>query len=105
MNDNFAKSRVMKNATWIVGCKVIQSLLTLCIGMMTARYLGPSNYGLISYAASVVAFFVPIMQLGFSATLVNEIIVHPEKEGVLVGTALSFNIISAIICVIGVNVF
>lgn len=99
------KNRVLKNASWIVGCKIIQSLLTFFIGMLTARYLGPSNYGLISYASSIVAFFSPVMQLGFTATLVQEFITQPEREGELLGTSLVLNIISAIACIIGVGSF
>jgi len=73
--------------------------------MYTARYLGPSNYGLISYASSVVAFVTPIMQLGLSSTLVQEFIADPESEGNLLGTSLVLNIISAIACIVGVVTF
>ena len=66
-----AKNKVVKNAKWIIVCKVVQSLLQLVIGMLCARYLGPSNYGLINYAASIVAFVLPIMQLGLQSTLVQ----------------------------------
>ena len=73
--------------------------------MICARYLGPSNYGLINYAASVVAFVIPIMQLGLSKTLVQELIEYPEKEGEVLGTALIMNIISAMACLVGVYGF
>lgn len=99
------EKRVIKNASWIIGCKVIRSALVFVIGMLTARYLGPSNYGLISYAASVVAFFMPIMQLGLSATLVKEFIATPEREAKLLGTSLVMNILSALACVVGVTAF
>ena len=72
------KNKTVQNAKWIIGCKIVQSLLQLVVGMLSARYLGPSNYGLISYAASVVAFMVPVMQLGMSATLVQEYLNTPE---------------------------
>ena len=89
----------------MIGCKIIQSVLTFLIGMFTARYLGPSNYGVISYAASVMAFFVPVMQLGFSSTLVQEFITAPEKEGKILGTSLGLNVVSALACLIGVTAF
>lgn len=99
------RNKVLKNATWIVGCKIIQSLISFIIGIFTARYLGPSNYGLISYAASLVAFFVPIMQLGLPDILVKEFISHPEDEGKILGTSLVFNIISAFASIIGIFTF
>ena len=98
-------NRVIKNASWIIGCKIAQSVLNLIISMLSARYLGPSNYGLITYAASVVAFILPIMQLGFSKTLVQDLIEHPDKEGHVLGTALTMNLVSAVACMIGVYGF
>ena len=99
------KSRVVKNAGWIVGCKIVQSVIALVIGVITARYLGPSNYGIISYVSSVVAFALPIMQLGLTNTLVKEFIKNPEKEGKILGTSLAINVISSIFCMIGCVTF
>lgn len=99
------KRDILKNAKWIVGCKIIQSLLQLVIGMLTARYLGPSNYGLISYAASVVAFAVPVMQLGLRSTLVQEYVNNPDEEGKILGTGLVMNLVSGLACMLGVVSF
>lgn len=95
------KSSVFKNASWIIACKIIQSLISFAIGILTARYLGPSNYGVLSYAASVVAFAMPIMQLGLNHTLVREFVQKPDREGEILGTALAINIASSVVCMIG----
>jgi len=94
-------NRVLKNASWIIGCKIVQSLINLVIGLITARYLGPSNYGIISYVASVVAFAMPLMQLGLKNTLVKEFVQTPNEDGKILGTALVINIISSIFCMVG----
>ncbi len=94
--------KVLQNASWIIVCKVVQSLLSLVVGMMSARFLGPSNYGLINYAASITAFFVPIMQLGLRSTLVRELIQYPHKEGQTLGTAIVLNLISSVACIAGI---
>lgn len=99
------KNKVLKNAGWIVGCKIVQSLINLVIGMITARYLGPSNYGVISYVSAIVAFALPIMQLGLTNTLVKDFLKTPEQEGKILGTALLFNILSSILCMIGCTAF
>lgn len=103
---NFMKTnKVFVNASWIIGCKVVQSGLALLINMMTARYFGPSNYGLINYAASLVAFVTPLMTLGTSDILVNEIINNPEKEGSVLGTSMVMTFCSSLFCVLGLSVF
>ncbi len=98
-------NKVINNAMWIIVCRVIQSVLTLIISMLTARYLGPSNYGIINYAAAIVAFAIPIMQLGFRNTLVQEFVKKPDQEGTVLGTALGLNVMSSLLCIVGVTAF
>lgn len=99
------QNRVFQNAIWIIGCKIVQALLQLVIGMISARYLGPANYGLLSYAASVTAFALPLMQLGMQSTLVQEYISRPEQEGEILGTSLAMSMLSGLACIIGVVCF
>ena len=96
-----SKKSALKNASWIIVCRIIQSLISLVIGMISARYLGPSNYGVITYVSSVVAFTLPIMQLGLNQTLVKEFVQSPEREGKILGTSLVINILSGIVSMIG----
>lgn len=97
--------KVIKNASWIVACRIVQSVLALIISMLTARYLGPSNYGLISYASSIVAFVVPLMQLGLSNILVQETVQNPQEEGAIFGTSMVMSLCSAVACMVGVVAF
>lgn len=98
-------NRVVNNAAWIIGGKVIKAVLTLLVTMFTARYLGPSDYGLVNYAASVVAFVLPLMKLGFDATLTYELVRAPEEDGKILGTALFLNLSSGLLCMGGVAAF
>ncbi|MBR2867877.1 MAG: flippase [Clostridia bacterium] len=97
--------RIFDNAKWIVICKVVQSLLQLLIGMFSARYLGPENYGLLKYAASVVAFALPVMKLGMDATLVHELVEKPHMESKIIGTSLTMNFASSLACMGAVSAF
>lgn len=99
------EKQVFKNASWIIICKLAQSVLQLLVGMLSARYLGPSNYGLINYASSIVAFALPLMRLGLNATLVYELVESPEREGEIMGTSLAMNLASSILCIFGVAAF
>lgn len=98
-------NRVLTNASWIVGCRIVQALLGLIVTMLLARYWGPSGYGLINYAASIVSFVVPVMQLGLNSTLVQELVSQPDKEGEILGTSLIMSAISGVCCMIGVVSF
>ena len=47
MNLSFLKHKEVKNAGWIIGARVVQMLLSLLVSILSARLLGPSNYGLV----------------------------------------------------------
>lgn len=98
-------NKVAKNASWIIVCRIVQALLGLIINMITARYFGPSNFGLLTYASSLVAFVTPLMQLGFNNTLVQELINDPENEGKYLGTSMALSSFSAFFCIISITVF
>ena len=91
------KNRVCRNAGYLIGGRIIQMLFSVVIGFLTARYLGPANYGLISYAGAYTAFFSSICTLGINSILVKELVDHPEEEGVVIGTALGLRAISSLL--------
>lgn len=97
--------KAVKNASWIILCRVVQSVISLVIGIYTARYLEPSNYGLLDYAKSVIAFVAPFAQLGFPNVLVDEIISKPEREGKTIGTSLIASTVASLFCIGGCIAF
>lgn len=98
-------SKIFKNASWIIICRIFQSILSLLVTMLTARYLGPSNYGVINYAAAIVAFVAPIAQLGLGSIQVQELVDRAEEEGTIIGTTLCMSLASATMCTAGVIAF
>ncbi len=98
-------NRVLKNASWIIAARVVQAVLTLIISMLTARYLGPSDFGVINYAASLAAFAAPIAMLGLNGILIHEEVNHPDEEGAIFGTAMVMGAVSAFFCIIGIAAF
>lgn len=99
------KNKIFRNASWIIGCRILQAIFSLVITMLTARMLGPANYGLINYAASIVAFVVPIMQLGLNNILVMELVNSPDDEGEILGTSIAMSVCSAFLSIAGVISF
>lgn len=97
--------KLVKNATWIIACKLVQAVLNLVVTMISARYLGPAGYGIINYAASLVAFAVPIMQLGLNSIIVMEIVHSPETEGEALGTSMFLCFLSSFLSIAGVVAF
>lgn len=58
------QNKVAQNAGWIVCGSLMNKVLAFFVSVLTARYLGPDNYGLINYAAAYTAFFASVCTLG-----------------------------------------
>lgn len=89
------KNRFVQNTSWMLFAQIYQMLLSLIIGVVSARYLGPSNYGTLNYAASYVSFFSITCQLGLEGIVVKEIVNNRSKEGELLGSSILMRSIAA----------
>ncbi len=82
------KNKTVKNAGWIIGERIIQMIFSFFVGILTARYLGPSNHGLINYAGSFTTFTYSLCTLGIGSVIVKNFVDHPEEQGCTIGTTL-----------------
>lgn len=90
-------NRTIKNMGWLVIGRIIHMLLSFFVGLLTARYLGPNNYGLINYANAYVTFFTAFCTLGINSVIIKNFIDHPQEEGETIGTTLVLRLISSIL--------
>lgn len=96
----FLKNKELKNASWIVSGKIFQMILSLLVGVLTARYLGPGNYGLISYASSYITLFTAICTLGINSVIIKDFVDYPNEQGKSIGTTIVLRAISSILSAI-----
>ena len=105
---NLMKSKVVKNAGWLIAGKLAQMVLSFFVGLITARYLGPSNYGLISYAGAYTTFFSALCTLGINSVLVKEFVDHPDGIGETLGTTIVLRVASSglsVLMIAGISAF
>ena len=98
----FFKNATVKNAGWIIAGKIVQMILSLFVGLLSARYLGPSNYGLINYASAYTAFFTSLCTLGLNSILVKEIVDNPDEQGEIIGSTLLLRFVASLMSVISI---
>lgn len=91
------KNKFLTNTFWILGGQMIKMLISLFISMLTARYLGPSNYGLINYVGSYIAFFTSLVGLGLNGVIIFELGNHRDEEGKILGTSILMRFITGIL--------
>ena len=79
------------------GEQVLRILAGLFVGIYVARYLGPEQFGVYSYAMAFVALFGTIAKLGLDSIVVRDLVNHPEERDVYLGTAFWLKLIGALL--------
>lgn len=90
------RNKEIKNAGWLIGGRIAQMLLSFVVGIITARYLGPANYGLINYGTAFLSFFTALCTLGINSVIIKDFVDHPDEQGLAIGSALMLRLISSI---------
>jgi len=88
--------RYFKNTSWLFLEKIIRMIVGLFVGIWIARYLGPEQFGLFSYAQSIVGIFAVVATFGLDNLIVREIVKDKNKVYELIGTAFILKIIGSI---------
>jgi PST family polysaccharide transporter len=83
---------VASNAGWLIADKVIQIFINLFVGVWVARYLGPEQRGIMTYATALVSLFVPVSALGLGGILIREIVREPDAKEELMGTVFALQV-------------
>lgn len=97
LKDKFINSKEIKNASWIIAGRVIQMVLSFFVSVLTARYLGPGNYGVINYAAAYIAFFTSLCTLGINSVIIKDFVDHQDEQGEAIGTSLLLRGVSSLL--------
>lgn len=90
--------QVVNNTAWLFADKILRMGLSLVVGVWVTRYLGPTQFGIFSYAITFVSMFSAIANLGgLSSLIVRDIARNPACKEESLGTAFALQIIGSLI--------
>ncbi len=89
--------RYIANTGWFLMARVLSLIFAFCTTIYVIRYLGPENYGTLSYAVSFVSLFGFIASLGIDQIVYRELVKRPEDEGQIMGSALALKLFGGLI--------
>lgn len=101
MKENMGR-KLVSNSFWMMSSKIYSMIVSLVVGSISARYLGPANYGLLNYGTAIISFFTTVSALGLSFTMVVEMVKKPDKLGSYLGTALVMRLAASLISLFGI---
>ena len=87
--------RYFKNTSWLFVEKILRMILGIFISIWIARYLGPEQFGLFSYAQSFAGLFSVVATLGLNGIVVRELVKNKEKEQDILATSFYLKLIGA----------
>ncbi len=92
------------NTVWLLAENGLRLVAGLFVGVWVVRYLGPEDFGILSYANSFVIVFAALGSLGVDNILVRELIVQKNNRDYLIGSAFAIKLIGSIVLVLVVSV-
>lgn len=94
------RGKLVRNFSWEICGSITRLLISLAVSVLTARYLGPGNYGLLNYVTSFAGFFSSFCNLGINAILVKELLDRKEDQGTVLGSTLTLRTVSTLLCMV-----
>jgi O-antigen/teichoic acid export membrane protein len=87
--------RYFTNTSWLFAEQILRLVAGLFVGIWVARYLGPEQFGIFSYALAFASLFSGMAKLGLDGILVRELVNHPEQRDAYLGTAFWLRMIGS----------
>ena len=84
---------VVSNTGWQFADNILRMGVGLVVGVWVARYLGPEQFGVFSYALAFVALFAAFSGLGLEDIVVRDIVRDPACKEETLGTAFVLKLV------------
>ncbi len=75
---------------------IVSVFIGFTVSIYVIRYLGPSDFGLLSYALSIISILYPVATLGLDAILFRNIIKDKENEKTLIKTGYITRLVAGV---------
>lgn len=91
--------RYATNTSWLMAENMLRLVAGLFVGIYVARYLGPEQFGIYSYALAFVAMFSAIAKLGLDSIAVRDLVKDEDKQLLILGTTFWLKLIGALLAI------
>jgi O-antigen/teichoic acid export membrane protein len=79
--------RILHNIAWLFSDKLLRMSVGLFVGVWVARYLGPEDFGLLSFASAFVSVFGTLSTLGLQGIVVRDLVNDPKGSFETLGSS------------------
>jgi polysaccharide transporter, PST family len=79
--------RILTNIGWLFGDRILRLGVGLIVTVFLTRYLGPEDFGALSYTIAFPALLLPLAYAGLDNVVVRDLVHEPTRSQETVGTA------------------
>lgn len=90
------RKRIISNICWMCTDSVVKSAIGMVISVWLARYLGPDQFGLLSYVVAIAFLFSAVATFGMNSIVVRDVIRYPSHHESILGTAVVVQIMGGL---------
>ncbi len=95
LKNHLGVRRYAANTFWVFIENILRMIAGLLVGIWVARYLGPDKFGTFSYALAFTSIFGGLAKLGLDSIIVRDLLKHPERRDICLGTAFRLKLAGA----------
>ncbi len=88
---------VLTNTSILVVDRLVRYGIGFFVGAAIARYLGPEQYGVLSFVLALVAILMPVMGVGFDSIIIRDISRNPDRVNEVLGSAFLLRLVTGVV--------
>jgi PST family polysaccharide transporter len=90
--------KIIGNSGWMLFDKAFRLGLVFVVNVWVTRYLGPAQFGMLSYASAFVSLFLAIANLGLFGIVIRDVVRYPDERHEILGSALFLKLCGGMVC-------
>lgn len=96
LKNNHDYLKYFKNTSWMLADKFITMAIILIMNILISRYLGPENFGFLSYSVALVTVFAVATHMGLGGIVIKELVSFPDEQEKIIGTVFFLKLLGAL---------
>jgi len=98
--ENSELKKVAFNTFWLFGDRILKLLIGLVVSVIVTRYLGPENYGILSYILAYTSLFTGIASMGLEKILTKELAINSDDKENILGSGFVLQLTGSLVAMV-----
>ena len=97
--------KYFQNTSWMMAENILKIVASFFVAIYIARFLGPEEFGTLTYVISIVFLFMGVARLGMETILVRELVKEPEASNDYMGSAFALMLLGSIASILVIGLY